>query len=136
MSWTESLIKLRTFEIEGLRKRLGAVLEVRKQLQQKLTALDAEAAREAAHASANAEAGWYLIGYREGWRRRRAALEAELRTLDGEERGARDALTEAFEGLKKVEKTAETMAARAAKEAAHHESQEMDEQALRRRIAG
>ncbi len=136
MSWTDSLIKLRNFEIEGMRKRLGVILENRKQLQQRLTAIDAEAAREIAHARDHAESGWYLIGFREGCKQRRALIEAELRTLEVEERGARDALSEAFEGLKKVEKTAENMALKKAKDAAHRESQAMDEQALRRRTMG
>jgi len=135
MAWTDSLIKLRNYEIEELRKRLAAVLDHRKQLEQKLTALDVEAAQEAAAARANAEAGWYMLGFREGWKLRRAAVETELRTLDAEEKGARDALSEAFEGLKKVEKTAETIAAKAAKVLADRESQQLDEQALRRRIA-
>jgi flagellar FliJ protein len=135
MAWTDSLIKLRNFEIEELRKRLGLILEHRKQLQQKLTALDAEADRETAAAKASAEAGWYLIGFRQGWTQRRAVVEAELRGLDAEEQGARDAISEAFEGLKKVEKTAEAMAAVKAKDLAHRESQMLDEQALRRRTA-
>jgi flagellar FliJ protein len=132
MSWTDSLIRLGNFEIDGLRKRLGAILDQRKQLQQRLVALDAEAAREAAHARESAEAGWYLIGFREGWKQRRAAVEAEMRTLAVEEQGARDALIEAFEALKKVEKTAEGIAAKKAKALADKEAQLLDEQALRR----
>ncbi len=136
MSWTDSLIKLGKFEIDGLRKRLGLILDQRARLEQKLVALDEESARETAHATAHADAGWYLVGFREGWKQRRAAVEAELRTLEVEERGARDALSEAFEGLKKVEKTAQTMAAKTAKDAAHRESQAMVEPELRRRTLG
>ena len=133
MAWTDSLIRLSNYEIEALRKRLAGILDQQNHLRQRLAALDAEAARETTHAKQDAEAGWYLIGFREGWKLRRAAIEAELRTLAVEEQGARDALIEAFEGLKKVEKTAEGMAAAKAKDAAHRETQAMDEQALRRR---
>lgn len=135
MSWTRSLIRLRNFEIDELRKRLAAVLERRAALEAGLVALDREAAEEAAHARAHAEAGFYLIGFREGWKQRRARVEADLSTLAVEEAGARDALTEAFERLKTVEKVAETMAAAEAKEATRRENQALDELALRRRCA-
>ena len=136
MSWTDSLIRIRNFEIETLRKRLMAILDQRAALEQRIVTLDAEFTRETAHAKAHAEAGWYLIGFREGWKQRRARVDVDLRTLEVEERGARDALSEAFEALKKVEKAAEGIAAAAAKDAARRESQAMDEQALRRRRLG
>ncbi len=136
MSWTDSLIRIRNFEIEELRKRLLAVLDRRAALEAELKALDEEARRETAHARADAEAGWYLAGFRVGWNERKARVEGDLRGLSAEEAGARDALSQAFEALKKVEKAAEGIAAAAAKDEARRESQAMDEQALRRRAAG
>lgn len=133
MRWVASLTKLRNFEIEALRKRLGEILERRSGLEARLRDLDAEAGREADHARGDAQAGWYLVGFRAGWRTRRAAVEAELRTLDAEERGARDALSEAFEALKKVETVGEAAATAEAREQARREGQALDEQALRRR---
>lgn len=133
MSWTDSLIRIRNFEIEDLRKRLMAVLDRRAVLEAEVRALDQEARQEALHARADAEAGWYMAGYRQGWKQRQARLDSDLRTLAVEEAGARDALSEAFEALKKVEKAAEGMAAAAAKDAARREMQALDEQALRRR---
>jgi flagellar FliJ protein len=133
MSWTASLIKLRKFEIDELRKRLGAILDRRAELDAALVALGEEAAREDAHARSHAEAGFYLIGFREGWKQRRARVEAELRTLAVEEQGTRDALSEAFEGLKTVEQVADSMAATEAKALAQRETQALDELALRRR---
>jgi flagellar FliJ protein len=134
MSWTDSLIKLRNFEIEGLRKRMMEIVERRTTAEAAIKALELETAREVIYAKQNAEAGWYLIGFREGVKQRRAKLDAELRGIAAEEAGARDALSEAFEGLKKVEKTAANMAAAKAKDLAHRETQAMDEQALRRRV--
>ncbi len=134
MSWTDSLIRLRNFEIEELRKRLLALLDRRAALEAELTALDEEARREAAHARGDTEAGWCLAGFRVGWKQRRARVESDLRGLAAEEAGARDALSQAFEALKKVEKAAEGIAAAAAKDEARRETQAMDEQALRRRI--
>lgn len=136
MSWTDSLIRIRNFEIEELRKRLLALLDRRAALEAELNALDDEARRETAHARGDAEAGWYLAGFRVGWKQRRARVEGDLRTLAAEEEGARDALSQAFEALKKVEKAAEGIAAAAAKDEARRETQAMDEQALRRRVVG
>jgi flagellar FliJ protein len=136
MSWTDSLIRIRNFEIEQFRKRLMALLDRRAALEAELRALDDEARAEAAHARGDAEAGWYLTGFRVGWKQRRARVEADLRALDAEEAGARDALSDAFEALKKVEKAAEGIAAAAAKDAARRETQAMDEQALRRKTVG
>lgn len=136
MSWTDSLIRLRNFEIEEMRKRLMAILDRRAALEAEVRALDDEARAEAAHALHDAQAGWYMAGFRQGWKLRRARVEADLRALDAEEEGARDALSEAFEALKKVEKAADGIAAAAAKDAARRETQAMDEQALRRRGAG
>lgn len=133
MSWTRSLIKLRKFEIDELRKRLGSILERRAALEAALVNLDAEAARETAHAREHAEAGFYLIGFREGWKQRRAKVEAELRTLAAEETGARDAIADAFEGLKTVEQVADKMATEEARELRRRETQALDELALRRR---
>lgn len=133
MTWTRSLIRLRTFEIDELRKRLAAILERRERLENQLAALEREAAQEAAHARDHAEAGFYLVGFREGWKQRRARVEADLRTLAAEEAGARDALIEAFEGLKTVEQVADAMAAVEAKETSRRERQALDELALRRR---
>ena len=135
MSWAQSLIKLRKFEIDELRKRLGVILERRGALEASLVALDAEAARETAHAREHAEAGFYLIGFRAGWKQRRARVETELRALAPEEAGARDAISDAFEGLKTVEQVAANMAATEAKAVAHRESQALDELAMRRRAA-
>jgi len=136
VSWTDSLIRLRNFEIEEMRKRLMAILDRRAALEAEVRALDDEARAEAAHALHDAQAGWYMAGFRQGWKLRRARVEADLRALDAEEEGARDALSEAFEALKKVEKAADGIAAAAAKDAARRETQAMDEQALRRRGAG
>ena len=136
MSWTDSLIRLRNFEIEDMRKRLMALLDRRAVLEAELRALEEEARAEALHARNNSELALFMPGFREGWKLRRTRVMNDLRTLDIEEAGARDALSEAFEALKKVEKTADGMAAAAAKDVARRETLALDEQALRRRAVG
>ncbi len=131
MSWAHSLIRIREFEIETLRKRLGAILDARTQAELAMAVLDAEAEAETQNARQNAEAGWYLIGFREGWKLRKAKASADLKTLQMEERGCRDALSEAFTELKKIEQVAEAQAVVAGKVVAKRENAALDEMALR-----
>lgn len=133
MSWTASLIRIREFEIETLRKRLKAIQDRRAAHEAALVALEAEVQRELDHAAAHAEAGWYLVGFREGARARRLKIEGEIKACMAEETGARDALQEGFEALKKVEQVAEGMALAARKDEARRESAALDEIALRRK---
>ena len=135
MSWTASLIRIREFEIETLRKRLKAIQDRRAASEASLVDLEAEIARELAHAAAHAEAGWYLVGFREGARARRLKIEGEIKACIVEETGARDALQQGFEELKKVEQVADGMALAARKEEGRRESAALDEIALRRQTA-
>ena len=136
MSWAHSLIRVREFEIETLRKRLGAIMEAKTKAEVAIAVLDAEAEAETIHARQNAEAGWYLVGFREGWKLRRARAVAALKAVQLEEQGARDALAEAFTELKKVEMVAEAQALAAAKLIAKRESAALDEIALRKTGTG
>ena len=69
---------------------------------------------------------------------RKAAIQAEIDAIEAEERGARDALAEAFEEQKKYEQVAETMHAATVRQASRREGAELDEVGMRavRRRAG
>jgi flagellar protein FliJ len=136
MSWADSLIKLSTFEVEELQKRLAAIVGRREALEMKLVMLAAEAEAETERARGDAEAGWYLIGFREGQKQRRAIIQVEIAATYSEEAGARDALSEAFESQKKYEHVAEQMALAAAKELGRRETQALDDIGLRRAATG
>ena len=97
-----------------------------------IAVLDAEAEAETAHARRDAEAGWYLIGFRDGWKLRKAKALADLKVLEMEEAGCRDALADAFTELKKVEMVAEAQAVAARTIVAKRESAALDEIALRK----
>ena len=132
MSWAESLIKIAAFEVEARQKRLADVVERRMRLETQLAVLQAEGEAEAKHAGLNAEAGWYHIGYADGLRIRKAALEAEIKAIGFEETGARDALAQAFEEQKKYEHVAESARVAAVKETAKRETAALDELGLRK----
>ena len=131
MSWRESLIRISTYEVEVLQKRLSEVVERRWAVEIRLAALEAEVEAEVARSRADAEANFYLVGFRQGARIRRERLNAELAGIEAEEAGARDALAEAFEAQKKFEQVAESARLAEAHEAARRETAELDEMGLR-----
>ena len=132
MSWAHSLIRISTFEVETLQKRVREVEDRRAAVRLELVRLDREAEDETARAAADADAGWYLIGFREGWRVRRAKVLGELLALDLEAQGARDALARAFEAQKKYEHVAQAARVQLKREEGRRESAALDEIALRR----
>jgi flagellar protein FliJ len=136
MSWTKSLIKLSTYEVEVLQKRLGEIQDRRQDAELRLTLLDAEAEAESAHAKVNAEAGWYKAGWLQGLRARRDGIAAEIAAIGHEEAGARDALAQAFEDQKKYEHVAENQRLLALRKASRLESAAFDEMGLRRVAVG
>jgi len=135
VSWQDSLIKLATYEVEARQQQLAEIGRRLADAQTRLRVLVAEGQAEAKRANFDAEAGWYHVGYAEGLKIRKAAIQAEIDSIEMEERGARDALSAAFEEQKKYEQVAESARLAAAKEAGRRESAELDEvgmQAARR----
>ena len=136
MSWADSLVKLSTYEVEVLQQRMGELAQRKRDAEMRLLMLEAEAEAEAANARGNAEAGWYHIGFVEGLRVRRAAIQAQIEAIAVEEQGARDALNGAFEEQKKYEQVAEEIVLARRREVARKEAAVMDEMGLRRAAAG
>ncbi len=134
MSWAKSLVKLSTYEVEVLQKRMAEINQRRSDVEMRLLMLEAEGEAEAQNARANADAGWYHIGFLDGLRARRAALFDQLKAIDLEEQGARDALNGAFEEQKKYEQVAEGIALARRKEVAKQETAALDELGLRRAV--
>jgi flagellar FliJ protein len=133
MKWAKSLIRISNHEVETVQKRVAEIAARRWAIQAQIEALDAEVAAEAAHAAETADVGFYLIGFREGAKVRRQGLMIRLSEVEAEEAGARDALAEAFEALKKYEQVVETARLADVKEAAKRETAALDELALRKR---
>ena len=132
MSWATSLIKLSTYEVEILQKRLAEIADRRIQAEMKLVLLEAEGEAEADRGRQDAEHGWYQLGFLEGLRARKVVAQAEIERILLEEEGARDALSAAFEEQKKYEHVAESMRLTQLKETARRETAALDELGLRR----
>jgi flagellar protein FliJ len=134
--WAASLIRISNHEVETLQKRLAEITERRVAAELRIAMLDAEAENEAKNAQNDAAAGWYMIGYREGYKRRRADMLVQIDQCQQEEIGARDALSEAFENLKKYEHVAEQAKLLAARKLGAFEAAQMDEVSIRRAAMG
>lgn len=134
--WAASLIRISTHEVETLQKRLADIVERRMAAELRVAMLDAEGEAEAKQAEGSAEAGWYMIGYREGAKRRRAEMMLQIEQSQIEEQGARDALSVAFEALKKYEHVAEAAKVAQTKKMGKFEAAQLDELGLRRMAVG
>ncbi|WP_313008137.1 flagellar export protein FliJ [Brevundimonas vesicularis] len=132
-AWAQSLIRISNYEVETLQKRLAEIAERRAGAELRIAVLDAEAEGERNRARMDAEAGMMLGAYLNGWKSRKAKAEGDLTVLDAEEAGARDALTGAFEELKKFEHVAETTRLNQLIALAKRETAAFDELGLRKR---
>lgn len=128
----KSLIRISNHEVESLQKRLAEIVDRRTTQELRLVVLEAEGEAELLRARGDAEAGWYLVGFREGLRQRKAAVQAQIDAIALEEAGARDALSEAFEALKKYEHVNDAHATAARKEQDRRDTAALDELGLRR----
>ena len=135
-SWAHSLIRISNYEVETLQKRLAEITARRASTEMRLAVLDAEAEVERERSRHDTAAGMLLAAYLSGWKARKAVAETDLAELDAEEAGARDALTAAFEELKKFEQVAETTRLNKLIAAAKRETAAFDELGLRRRAVG
>ncbi|NBW08143.1 MAG: flagellar export protein FliJ [Caulobacteraceae bacterium] len=132
-AWAHSLIRISNYEVETLQKRLAEISERRASAEMRLAVLDAEVEIERERARSDAAANMLLGAYMNGWKARKGVAEADLVTLDAEEAGARDALTDAFGELKKFEHVAEMTRLNAILAAGKRETAAFDEMGLRRR---
>ena len=129
--WAKSLIRLSTFEVETLQKRLAEVVTRRTHIEMKIATLDAEYELECQRAANDAYLSHQLSAYKSGFRHRRDGTVAELGQVVREEDGVRDSLGQAFEDLKKFEHVAEITKLRREADARRVENAAMDEAALR-----
>jgi flagellar FliJ protein len=132
MSWAKSLIKLSTYEVETLQKRLAEIMDRHRAAEFRLALLEAEGEAEAERSRVDADSGWYHIGFLDGLRIRRAMVQAEIAAIHKEAQGARDALAQAFEAQKKYEQIAEQAVVLERKEAGRRETAALDELGLRK----
>ena len=129
--WAKSLIRLSTYEVETLQKRLAEVVTRRTHIEMKIATLDAQYELECVNAASDPTMGHNLTAYKAGHRLRREGHQSELDLIVQEEEGVRDQLSYAFEDLKKFEHVAEMSQLRRVAAEKKVENAAMDEVALR-----
>ncbi|MFC0634252.1 flagellar export protein FliJ [Brevundimonas balnearis] len=134
-AWAQSLIRISNYQVETLQKRLAEITERRASAEMRLAVLEAEVEVERERARDDASAGMLLSAYLDGWKLRKSAAEGDLTVVEAEEAGARDALTSAFEELKKFEHVAEVTRLDKLAALGRREAAAFDEMGLRRRTA-
>ncbi|MFC5372809.1 flagellar export protein FliJ [Brevundimonas faecalis] len=135
-AWAQSLIRISNYEVETLQKRLAEITARKAEAEMRVAVLDAEVEIERANASQDPTSSMMLQAYLNGWKMKRAEAESAVAAVAAEEDGARDALTGAFEELKKFEHVAEATRLNRLIAAAKRESAAFDEMGLRRRAEG
>jgi flagellar export protein FliJ len=130
--WAHSLIRISTYEVETLQKRLAEITARRVSAEMRVAALDAEHEVERERARDDAEALGMMPAYVAGWKARRAAAQSQVDVVVQEERGARETLALAFEAQKKFEHVAEMSRLQALAEADKREAAMLDELAIQR----
>ncbi|WP_334162252.1 flagellar FliJ family protein [Phenylobacterium sp.] len=134
MSWAKSLIKLSTYEVEVLQKRLAEIGDRRRQAEMRLAMLFAQGEAEAAQADPSTSGD--LLRFLDALKGRKQQIQCEIEIIMAEEAGARDALAQAFEEQKKYEQIAEQARLMELKVQAKVESAAMDELGLRKAGGG
>ena len=135
-AWAQSLIRISNYEVETLQKRLAEVAARKAEAEMRVAVLDAEVEIERQNARLDPASGMMLQAYLKGWALKRADAEGVVAAVAAEEEGARDALTSAFEELKKFEHVAEATRLSKLLAAAKRETAAFDEMGLRRRAGG
>ena len=132
-AWAQSLIRISNYEVETLQKRLAEITSRRASAEMRLAVLDAEVEVEQERARQDADAAMLLQAYLNGWKLRKSSAQNDVAEIDAEEVGARDALTGAFEELKKFDHVAETTRLSQLVAIAKRETAAFDELGLRKR---
>ncbi|MFT4091156.1 MAG: flagellar export protein FliJ [Asticcacaulis sp.] len=134
--WVKSLVRISTYEVETLQKRLAEVSARRTQVEMRISTMDAEFALEVARGNGDLLIAQHMPAYRKGWAMRREQAMSELELIAHEEAGIRDELGTAFEGLKKFEHVAEVTRLQKVAADLKRENAALDEAALRLRRFG
>jgi flagellar FliJ protein len=130
--WAHSLIRISTYEVETLQKRLAEITARRVSAEMRVATLDAEYAVERERAKDDPMALSLLPAYARGWKLRRDGAQGQVAVIAQQEQGAREALAQAFEAQKKFEHVAEMSRLQAIAEAGKREAAMLDELAIQR----
>lgn len=134
MNRTDTLIRLKRFRVDEMKRRIGAIDAMRADLEKKLSDLDDNVAREKQRAGDSEIGRLAFPSFLRSIESRRENLRTTLKEIEREHAAAQLDLTEAFQDLKSLELATEQQARRLAEIQARRTQAHLDEVALVRHL--
>jgi flagellar export protein FliJ len=134
MNRTDTLLRLKRFRVDEMKRRMAAIETMRADLEKKLTDLDDNVAREKQRAGDSDIGRLAFPSFLKSIETRRENLRTTLRDIEKEHAAAQADLTNAFQDLKSLEFATEQQAKRLAEIQTRRAQSRMDEMAMVRHL--
>ena len=134
MNRTDTLLRLKRFRVDEMKRRIAAIDAMKADLERKLTDLDDNVAREKQRAGDSDIGRLAFPSFLRSIETRRENLRTTLKEIEREYAAAQQDLTDAFQDLKSLEVATEQQAKRLAEMQSRRAQARMDEVALVRHL--
>ncbi|HEX4178403.1 MAG TPA: flagellar FliJ family protein [Rhizomicrobium sp.] len=134
MNRTDTLLRLKRFRVDEMKRRIAAIEAMKADLERKLSDLDDNVAREKQRAGDSDIGRLAFPSFLRSIEIRRENLRTTLKEIEREAAAAQLDLTDAFQDLKALEVATEQQAKRVAEIQARRSQSRLDEMALVRHL--
>jgi flagellar protein FliJ len=134
MTRTDTLLRLKRFRVDEMRRRIASIEAMKADLERKLADLDDNVAREKLRAGDSDIGRLAFPSFLRSIDARRENLRTTLKEIEREQAAARVDLSDAFQDLKSLEIATEQQAKRLAEMQARRAQARLDEMALVRHL--
>ena len=134
MNRTDTLLRLKRFRVDEMKRRIAAIDAMKADLERKLTDLDDNVTRERQRAGDSDIGRLAFPSFLRSIEARRENLRTTLKEIEREYAAAQQDLTEAFQDLKSLEVATEQQAKRLSEMQARRAQARLDEIALVRHL--
>ena len=134
MTRTETLLRLKRFRVDEMKRRIASIDAMKADLERKLTDLDDNVAREKQRAGDSDIGRLAFPSFLRSIEARRENLRTTLKEIEREYAAAHQDLTDAFQDLKSLEVATEQQAKRLSEMQARRAQARLDEIALVRHL--
>jgi len=134
MNRTDTLLRLKRFRVDEMKRRIASIESMRVDLEKKLRDLDDNVTREKQRAGDSDIGRLAFPSFLRSIETRRENLKTTLKDIEREHAAALADLSDSFQELKSLEVAMEQQARRLAEMQARHQQARMDEMALVRHL--
>lgn len=134
MNRTDTLLRLKRFRVDEMKRRMASIETMKSDLEKKLTDLDDNVAREKQRAGDSDIGRLAFPSFLKSIESRRENLRTTLKDIEKEYAAAQLDLTNAFQDLKSLEFATEQQATRLAEIQTRRQQARMDEMAMVRHL--